>query len=132
MARFKKGESGNPGGRPKGSVSPATRLIRQASPEILESVIAQAKGGDMQAAALILARGVPTLKAAQEPVALFDSSEFEEMTTQQKAEAILTAAVTGRVPVDIAHQLIASLTAVAGVTEWQELAERVREFEAMK
>lgn len=132
MAKFERGKSGNPSGRPKGALSPANKLVKQAAPEILESVIEQAKAGDLQAAALILARGVPTLKATQEPVELFDPRVFEAMDTRQRAEAILAAAVTGRVPADVAQQLISSLTAVAGVTEWQDLAERVRELEAMK
>ena len=95
-------------------------------------MIAQAIDGDMQAAALVLARGVPTLKATQEPVELITAAEFQQMTTEQRAEAILAAAVSGRVAPDVAQQLIASLTAVAGVTEWAELVARVEELEALK
>ena len=132
MAKFKAGQSGNPSGRPRGAVSPVTRLIRESSLDVVATVIDAAKGGDMQAAALILARGIPTLKATVEPVELITAAEFEQMTTQERAEAILAAAVTGRVPPDVAQQLIASLTAVAGVTEWAELARRVEELEAFK
>ena len=132
MAKFERGKSGNPAGRPRGALSPANKLVKQAAPEILESVIEQAKAGDLQAAALVLARGVPTLKATQEPVELITAAEFEQMTTPERAEAILAAAVTGRVPPDVAQQLIASLTAVAGVTEWADLAERIEALEATK
>lgn len=130
--QFKAGQSGNPKGRPKGALSPANKLVKQAAPEILESVIEQAKAGDLQAAALVLARGVPTLKATQEPVELITAAEFEQMTTPERAEAILAAAVSGRIAPDVAQQLIVSLTAVAGVTEWAELARRVEELEALK
>ncbi|WP_234035465.1 DUF5681 domain-containing protein [Aeromonas caviae] len=130
--RFKAGQSGNPAGRPKGALSPAMKLIKQASPAVLQQVIAQAIDGDMQAAALVLARGVPTLKATQEPVELITAAEFEQMTTPERAEAILAAAVSGRIAPDVAQQLITSLTAVAGVTEWAELAQRVEELEALK
>ena len=130
--QFKAGQSGNPKGRPKGALSTAMKLIKQASPAVLEQVIAQAIDGDMQAAALVLARGVPTLKATQEPVELITAAEFEQMTTPERAEAILAAAVSGRVALDVAQQLIVSLTAVAGVTEWAELARRVEELEALK
>jgi DNA-binding NarL/FixJ family response regulator len=108
------------------------KLIKQASPAVLEQVIAQAIDGDMQAAALVLARGVPTLKATQEPVELITAAEFEQMTTPERAEAILAAAVSGRIAPDVAQQLITSLTAVAGVTEWAELAQRVVELEELK
>ena len=130
--RFKAGQSGNPAGRPRGTVSPVTRLIRESSLDVVATVIDAAKGGDMQAAALILARGVPTLKATQEPVELITAAEFEQMTTPERAEAILAAAVSGRIAPDVAQQLITSLTAVAGVTEWAELARRVEELEALK
>lgn len=130
--RFKAGQSGNPAGRPRGALSPAMKLIKQASPAVLQQVIAQAIDGDMQAAALILARGVPALKATLEPVILMTGQEYKAMNTAERAEAILAAAVTGRVPPDVAQQLIASLTAVAGVTEWAELAARVEELEALK
>ena len=130
--RFKAGQSGNPAGRPKGALSAALKLIKQASPAVLQQVIAQAIDGDMQAAALVLARGVPTLKATQEPVELITAAEFEQMTTPERAEAILAAAVSGRIAPDVAQQLITSLTAVAGVTEWAELAQRVEELEALK
>lgn len=130
--RFQAGQSGNPAGRPKGAVSPVTRLIRESSLDVVATVIDAAKGGDMQAAALVLSRGVPPLRATLEPVELITASDWEQMDTRQRAEAILAAAVSGRVAPDVAQQLIASLTAVAGVTEWAELARRVEELEALK
>lgn len=132
MAKFKAGQSGNPSGRPRGAVSPVTRLIRESSLDVVATVIDAAKGGDMQAAALVLSRGVPPLRATLEPVELITASDWEQMDTRQRAEAILAAAVSGRVAPDVAQQLIASLTAVAGVTEWAELARRVEELEALK
>nr|WP_139751291.1 hypothetical protein [Aeromonas media] len=86
----------------------------------------------MQAAALILARGVPTLKATQEPVELITAAEFEQMTTQERAEAILAAAVSGRIAPDVAKQLLESLGACANIAEWADLAERIEALEATK
>jgi hypothetical protein len=56
---FKKGQSGNPAGRPKGlrdrRAALRYKLTRQL-PDILKTLAAAAKGGDIQAARLILER----------------------------------------------------------------------------
>ncbi|EIM6092567.1 hypothetical protein LNM89_004959 [Escherichia coli] len=130
--RFKAGQSGNPKGRPKGAVSPAMKLIKQASPAVLQQVIAQAIDGDMQAAALILARGVPALKATLEPVILMTGQEYKAMNTAERAEAIMGAALSGTVPPDVAKQLLESLGACANIAEWADLAERIEALEATK
>lgn len=130
--QFKAGQSGNPKGRPKGAFSPAMKLIKQASPAVLQQVIAQAIDGDMQAAALILARGVPALKATLEPVILMTGQEYKAMNTAERAEAIMGAALSGTVPPDVAKQLLESLGACANIAEWADLAERIEALEATK
>ena len=132
MAKFERGKSGNPAGRPRGALSPANKLVKQAAPEILESVIEQAKAGDLQAAALILARGVPALKATLEPVILMTGQEYKAMNTAERAEAIMGAALSGTVPPDVAKQLLESLGACANIAEWADLAERIEALEATK
>ena len=62
---FKKGQSGNPAGKPVGAVSKQTKLRRSIEkdvPEILAAMVAQAKSGDIQAAKLLLDRTLPSLK----------------------------------------------------------------------
>ncbi len=54
--KWKKGQSGNPKGRPPG-VSAVTKMRESLSgdvPEILAGLVAAAKGGDVQAARLVL------------------------------------------------------------------------------
>lgn len=108
------------------------KLIKQASPAVLQQVIAQAIDGDMQAAALILARGVPALKATLEPVILMTGQEYKAMNTAERAEAIMGAALSGTVPPDVAKQLLESLGACANIAEWADLAERIEALEATK
>ena len=61
---FKKGKSGNPAGRPKGSSCRATilleRMMADDGKKVVQSVISAAIKGDMQAAKMIIDRLVPT------------------------------------------------------------------------
>lgn len=64
--RFKRGESGNPKGKPKGARHKASlmaeMLIEAESEEICRQVINQAKEGNIQAAKIILDRLLPPKK----------------------------------------------------------------------
>ncbi len=63
---FKKGESGNPGGRRAGSRNKATMLLEKMMADdgegVVNVVLEAAKGGDMQAARIILDRICPPRK----------------------------------------------------------------------
>ncbi|MBA3493043.1 MAG: hypothetical protein H0T87_02670 [Gammaproteobacteria bacterium] len=63
---FKKGESGNPRGRPKGARDRRSTLrygLLKEVPAILKTLAKAAKGGDIQSAKLILERTLPPLRA---------------------------------------------------------------------
>lgn len=64
--RFKKGESGNPRGKPKGSKHKtsllAEKLFENDIEMVCNQVISQAKEGNLQAAKIILARLLPPRK----------------------------------------------------------------------
>ena len=63
---WKKGQSGNPRGRPKGSRNKATLLAIAAMEgeltDVVKVVIDAAKGGDMAAARLVVDKLIPTTR----------------------------------------------------------------------
>jgi hypothetical protein len=126
--QWQPGQTGNPKGRPPGQ-SEITRMRATLAgdvPEILAGLVLAAKGGDVQAARLILERILPPVKAVEQAVAL----ELPEGgTLTAKASAVLTAAAAGVLAPTQAAQLIAALGTVAKISEVDELTARITALE---
>ena len=125
------GQTGNPKGRPPGQ-SEITRLRASLAgdvPEILAGLVLAAKGGDVQAARLILERILPPVKPIEQAVAL---QLPEGGTLTAKATAVLSAAAAGDLPPGQAAQLIAALGTLAKISEVDELAARIEKLEAAR
>lgn len=126
--QWKAGQSGNPKGRPPG-VSAITKMRASLSadvPDILAGLVAAAKGGDVQAARLILERVLPPLKGVEQPVTL---SLPDGGTLTAKADAVLCAAAVGDLAPGQAAQLISALGAMAKITEIDDLNARITKLE---
>lgn len=117
-------------GRPKGAVSARTRMMLDASGDILRSVIDQAKCGDLRAAEIILDRTVPRLKTAAEPVDM--GSLPPDATLSQKANTVADAILGGRLDPVIGAQLLTALAGVARIVETDELESRIAALEGKK
>jgi hypothetical protein len=127
--QWKAGQSGNPKGRPPG-VSAVTKMRQSLSgdvPEILAGLVAAAKGGDVQAARLILERVLPPLKGVELPVTL---SLPDGGTLTAKANAMLVAAANGDLAPGQAAQLISALGSMAKIAEIDDLSARITKLEA--
>ena len=126
--QWKPGQTGNPQGRPPGQ-SEITRIRASLAgdvPEILAALVTAAKGGDVQAARLILERILPPVKAIEQAVKLQLPSDG---TLTTKASAVLSAAAAGELAPGQAAQLIAALGTLAKISEVDELATRITALE---
>jgi hypothetical protein len=130
MPKFKKGESGNPEGRPKGSQNFATKLMASILadvPALLEVTKQKAFAGDMVAMRLLLERVLPVSKATAPTIAL--PALVEAHTLTDKANAILATVANGELPSDMAAQLLGSLSDIAKLVELESLLKRVELLE---
>ena len=126
MAKFQKGQSGNPAGRPRGIVTQAKlrESIKKDLSAILEAMVRAAKAGDVQAARLLLDRTIPALKPTTDPVTFTPGA-----TLADTGQAIMQAVAQGQMTTEQGTALISALTGLARVIEVDELARRIEALE---
>ena len=127
MARFQKGQSGNPGGRPPGSVNKSLRLLRDAAEAILPSLIERAKDGDLEVQKLILDRGIPRLRAVSMPEAL----ALPDGTLTDQAKALVALIAEGNLSTTVAAEIAGIITASARVEEVDQLRDELKTLRAL-
>ncbi len=126
--QWQPGQTGNPKGRPPGQ-SEITRLRAALAgdvPEILAALVMAAKGGDVQAARLILERVLPPVKAVEQAVEL-KLPDGGTLTAQGRA--VLSAVAGGDLAPSQGAALLAAIGTLARVTEIDELESRVKQLE---
>ena len=123
--QWKKGQSGNPAGRPSGQIMELRAKLASHVPEIVEVLAAQAKSGDVAAARLILERVSPAFK----PVKRTESLALPNGSLTDKGHAILEAVADGLLAPSQGAALVGALGQLARVAEVDELAARVAALE---
>lgn len=128
VGKWKPGVSGNPKGKTPGSgeLQKLRATLAADVPGILAGLVTAAKGGDVQAARLILERILPPVKAIEQAVELQLPNDG---TLTAKASAVLSAAAAGELAPGQAAQLIAALGTLAKISEVDELAARITALE---
>ena len=131
---WQKGETGNANGRPVGSGK--AQIVRRIVKDVfgsedgaIKTVAELAKGGDLQACALLLSKTIPSIRSSHEAVALVDAETLQAMTAAQRAGLINEAAITGRLPPDVALLLLDGIQKEYQITESTELLERLEQLE---
>lgn len=121
---WKKGESGNPTGKPAGVRNRATVMVQsimeRGAKEITEAVVGLAKDGDLSAARLVLERLLPPAKERPIALTLPDTGSAEGIAQAQAA--ILQAVAAGDL-------LPGEGTALAGIVEARRKAVETHELE---
>ncbi|MFB2857640.1 hypothetical protein ACE1BV_08200 [Aeromonas hydrophila] len=131
---WQKGQTGNSNGRPAGSGK--AQIVRRIIADVfgdesgaIKTVAELAKGGDLQACSLLLSKTIPPLRSSHEAVTLIDAETLQDMTASQRAALINEAAITGRLPPDIALLLLDGIQREYQITESTELLERLEQLE---
>lgn len=102
---FRPGQSGNPAGRPKGSINKQLAMLREAVEKVLPLVVERAMNGDTEAQKLILERGLPKLKPVEIPLE-FTLPDTDCPTPRR---ALLEQAAEGAITLDTAEAIIEQL-----------------------
>ena len=127
MAKFKKGQSGNPAGRKLGSVSSGLRLLREAAGEIMPLVIQRAKAGDAEAQRLILDRAVPKLR----PVSPSEAVLLPDGNFVDQVRALLRVVAVGELSPTTAAEIANIIALAAKVEEVDSLRDEMSALKAV-
>ena len=127
MAKFEKGMSGNPRGRPPGVANQYALRTQIAAdlPAIIEVLKAKALEGDTTAARVLLDRSLSPLKATDDPVRVSLGE-----TPADSARLVLEAVGRGELTPDQGGQLLGALAAQARIIETSELLSRIERLES--
>jgi hypothetical protein len=130
--QWKKGQSGNPAGMPKGTRHRVTmlaeKLMGDDAEDIVRAVVNAAKAGDPTAMRLCIERLVPVRKGR--PIT-FDLPPVETATDISKALGVIAKSMAaGELTPDEAGTVATVMEAHRKAIETTELEERVRNLEA--
>jgi hypothetical protein len=128
MARFKKGQSGNRAGRPKGIKDRRVKyreLLEHHAPALVDKAVELALGGDTAALRLCLDRIIPTIKTKDEPIKL----DCLTGTLTEQGQTIIEAMGKGTLAPSEAATMLQALAAQARITELEVLEQRLRTLE---
>ncbi|SAL09309.1 hypothetical protein AWB69_00019 [Caballeronia udeis] len=130
---FKKGQSGNPKGRPRtGSDKRTDRradtraLFLEKAPDLVKKVLELALAGDTTMLRLCVDRIVPSLRPTDGPISI----SLPAGSLVDQGQAVLDALAVGKLTTDQANSVMGVIQGQAKIFETDELARRVAALEA--
>jgi hypothetical protein len=129
MAVFRKGQSGNPAGKPRGAKDKRTvlrSLLQPRAEKLIEKAVDLALNGDTTALRICIDRIIPTMKAKDSPVRI---GKLAGSLTDQ-GRTVLDAMAEGSITPDEAATLMQAISAQARIIAVDELERRVSAIEA--
>ena len=127
MAKFQKGQSGNPSGRPKSDKANLKPLLEKHGKLVLQKVVDQALDGDLTACKLILERLYPPIRPQTQTISI----AAKETLTEQ-GQTIINQTLAGNIAPDTAGGLITMLCNQGKLVELYELTGRIESLENEK
>ena len=130
VAKFTKGQSGNPRGRPPGTANQYALRSQIAAdlPAIIEVLKDKALDGDTTAARVLLDKSMANLKPQDAPLEV--RLNLDTRNPAEAARAVLMAVATGTLTPDEGQALMGNITALARIVETDEILARLTRLEA--
>jgi hypothetical protein len=127
---FKKGQSGNPNGRPKGAIDrrlALRKILEDKSEELVKKAAEMALGGDAQVMRACLERLVPAYKSKDAAVVI-DGPITGTLT--EMGQKVMAALSSGELTPDEASILMQTISSQARIVEVDELERRLKTLES--
>lgn len=125
-SRWKPGQSGNPGGRPR-RIGQVRALLEPRREELVNQAIELALGGDVAALRLCLERLSPPLRPTTEPVEIPGLADASTLT--EKCQVIVAAVGNAQISPTVGSELLSAMGNLARAVEADELMRRVAALE---
>ena len=125
---FKKGQSGNPAGRPKGARDKRLALMLSNEKALQRKLVKMALGGDVAAMRIIADRLWTRLRPEAVPVRVTTASS--DLASQ--GAAIIDAALSGQLTPDVLRDLLSALANQARLIEFTEIEARLQALEGQE
>jgi hypothetical protein len=126
---WKKGQTGNPTGRPVGIPDRRSQLrdlLQPDAPALIEKVVKEAKAGDMQAMRICMERLIPPLRQDSEPVQLdIDIGD----TPTDTALNVLQAISAGKLSIADGASLLGAVASAQRIHELESIEQRLQKVE---
>lgn len=132
MPHFKKGQSGNPNGRPAGIVDKRkalTSLLEKQGEPLVNKAIELALTGDSQALRLLIERLIPRAKQDAISISLTDADLNKISMVTELGQKIIQAVCEGKLTPEEGKTMGSILEAQRKLIETNELDERVEALE---